>query len=137
MKGGRKYRQKLVSSLISNITTTGDFSLKSPFSLNCQSVKSKVTRGIITDLIAEHDIDIFALTETWLAGNESDDYILSALTPPGYDIYNVPRGSGDAHGGIIVLFKKASRLFQNQTTEIVILRALNLVTLYLPVDQMF
>ena len=102
-KGGRKYRQKLVSSSISNVTTTSDFSL---FSLNCQSVKSKVTRGIITDLIAEHDIDIFALTETWLAGNESDDYILSALTPPGYDIYNVPRGSGDAHGGIIVLFKK-------------------------------
>ena len=42
--------------------STRDFSL---FQLNCQSVKGKATQGIITDLFVEHDMDIFALTETW------------------------------------------------------------------------
>ena len=38
--------------------------------------------------------------------------------------------------GLLFCFqKKTSRLFQNQTTESVILTTLNLVTLYLPMDQ--
>ncbi|XP_072023255.1 uncharacterized protein [Amphiura filiformis] len=102
-KGGLKHRQKLTRSTVYKANATNDLSL---FSLNCQSVKSKATRGIITDLLVEYDIDIFALTETWLAGNESDDFILSSLTPPGYEIYNIPRGGGDPHGGIAILFKQ-------------------------------
>lgn len=58
------------------------------FSLNCQSVKSKSTNGIISDLVVEHDIDIFALTETWLADDESDELYINM------------------HGGIAVLYKK-------------------------------
>lgn len=76
------------------------------FALNCQSAKSKSTRGIITDLIVEHDIDIFALCETWFIDNKSDDFYVHSLTPPGYDIINVPRGNGDPHGGIAVIYKK-------------------------------
>ncbi len=37
--------------------------------------------------------------------DESDDFILSTIAVPGYDIYNVPRGGGDAHGGVAVLYK--------------------------------
>ena len=57
------------------------------------------------DMIVEHQMDIFAFTETWMSGDESDDFILSTIAVPGYDIYNVPRGGGDAHGGVAVLFK--------------------------------
>ena len=76
-----------------------------------------------------------ALTETWLVANESDDFILSALTPPGYDIYNISRGSGYAHGGMIVLFKEGITVVQNQTTEIATLRAFEYRDIVLPVDQ--
>ncbi|XP_072051779.1 uncharacterized protein [Amphiura filiformis] len=78
----------------------------SMFVLNCQSAKTKSTKGIITDLIAEHKIDIFALTETWFLDTESDDFYVNSLTPAGYDIFNVPRGDGDPHGGIAIVYNK-------------------------------
>ena len=91
-KAGKKHRQKMASISL--------------YSLNCQSVGSKSTRGIITDIFAEHDIDIFALQETWLADDPSHNMYVSQITPPGYDIYNVPRGKGDNHGGVAVVFKE-------------------------------
>lgn len=104
-RGGRKHRRRLAH--IPSRSTGSDVNL---FSLNCQSVKAKSTKGIITDLIVEHQIQIFCLTETWLAGNQSDDFYLRSITPPGYDIFNVPRGGRDAHGGVAVLYQKGFKV---------------------------
>jgi exonuclease III len=103
-KAGRKYRQKMAAS---TCTITNGISL---YSLNCQGVKYKSTRGIITDLFVEHDIEIFALQETWLADDASHDFYVTGITPPGYDIYNIPRGRGDSHGGVAVVFKKGMKI---------------------------
>jgi hypothetical protein len=110
-KGGRKHRLKLsnapTSATPSSRNAGTDVSL---FSLNCQGAKEKSKTGFITDLIVEHQIQIFCLTETWFAGNQSDDFCLRSMTPPGYDIVNVPRGGGDPHGGIAVLYQKGFKI---------------------------
>ena len=128
-KGGKKYRQKQ-AELLKSKSACG-FSL---FQLNCQGVKGKATQGIITDLIEEHDMEIFALTETWLADNESDEFILSSLTPPGYDIYSVPRGGGDAHGGVAVIYKKDITIVSKYNNQERRYKSIEFVTLSLKVD---
>ena len=60
-------------------------------SLNCRSVVNKTLS--INDLIVTRDVDIAALTETWL-GTSSDGQVLGELLPRGYDYITVPRRSG-------------------------------------------
>lgn len=49
--------------------------------LNCRSAVNKTVA--INDYIVSNDIDFLVLTETWL-GKETDDVILSELTPECY-----------------------------------------------------
>ena len=56
------------------------------FSLNCRSVKNKALS--IADLVTSRNIDILALTETWL-GTSIDAQVLFELVSPGYDILHV------------------------------------------------
>ena len=81
-KAGVKYKQKSAKSAKQS---SNGLSL---FSVNCQSVKTKTTHGIVTDLVVEHDIDIFALTETWINDDESDDFYVDSLNFPGYELFN-------------------------------------------------
>ncbi len=64
---------------------------------------------------------LLALSETWLTDNESDHIYLKALTPPGYELFNVPRGGGDPHGGIAVLYKDAPVAIGHVSTDTCIL----------------
>ena len=48
------------------------------------------------DFIIDQQLDIFALTETWLTGTDTDNPIISALLPNGYNIIHNPR---QARGG--------------------------------------
>ena len=48
------------------------------------------------------------LTETWL--NENDQVAIGEVTPPDYVFLNIPRGSGDDHGGLGVLYKSTLKL---------------------------
>ncbi len=102
-----KYQQKS-SQHVHSLQTCNDLSL---FSLNCQSAKSKAIHCFITDLVIEHDIDIFALSETWFTDNESDHIYVKALTPPGIELFNVLRMVGS-----LSFTKIASKLFQNPRT---------------------
>ncbi len=81
--------------------------------MNCQGAKEKAKTGIITDLIVEDQIQIFCLTETWFAGDQYDEFCLRSMTPPGYDIVNVPRGGGDPHGGFAVLYQQGFKIASN------------------------
>ena len=40
------------------------------------------------------------------------------ITPPGYDIYNVPRGKGDSHGGVAIVYKNDMKGLRNLTIMI-------------------
>ena len=57
----------------------------------------------ITECITDHNIDILAITETWLKKN-SDKPIIAAMTPSGYSFVNAPRTSGRG-GGVGVIHR--------------------------------
>ena len=64
--------------------------------LNPWSVCNKMTT--LHDFIIDQQLDLFALTETWLpvTGSDTDNPIISALLPNGYNIIHNPR---QARGG--------------------------------------
>lgn len=51
--------------------------------LNVRSVKNKSLP--VKDMIVERDIDILALTETWLGSSDSDNKIIGDICPTGYN----------------------------------------------------
>ena len=71
---------------------------------NARSVRNKTTD--ILDHIHEHDLDIVAITETWLTNKDSDLSVTRALTPTGYNLIHHPR-CGRRGGGIAILHKES------------------------------
>jgi exonuclease III len=69
--------------------------------LNCQSAVNKVNR--ISDYILEKELDLIALTETWLTSE--DDFVRKQLTPNGYKIITHCR-SNRRGGGLAFIFRK-------------------------------
>ena len=58
----------------------------------------------VKDFVVDQDIDILALTETWLPPGNTDDVEIRALCPTGYRFLLVPRGHSRG-GGVGLLFK--------------------------------
>ena len=46
---------------------------------------------LINDFIPDHNIDFFALSETWPRGDDSDLYYIRDICPDGYVFHHVPR----------------------------------------------
>ena len=65
-------------------------------------------------LSVDHDIDIFALTETWLEPGDSDRLLIEELIPSGYRFFHNPRSIGHG-GGVGMLFKNSLRVKQEET----------------------
>ena len=76
------------------------FSLKCGL-VNCRSVVNKIPE--IQFEIVDHNLDVCALTETWLV--EDDTVTPGLIPPPGYAFLSSPRTSGPG-GGVGVVFKK-------------------------------
>ena len=70
--------------------------------MNTRSIRNKTTD--ILDHVQEHDIDIVAMTETWLSNKDTDIPVIKTLTPPGYSLVHHPRSSRRG-GGIGILHK--------------------------------
>ena len=68
---------------------------------NARSVRNKAVS--IADFVMSQDIDILALTETWL-GRDTDKTVLRELVPTGYNILHVPRTDGRRGGGVAFLY---------------------------------
>ena len=69
--------------------------------INARSVNNKTQ--VIKDFVAEHGIDLLAVTETWLQ-SEIDGFIIRDLCPTGYSFHYGSR-SGAARGrGLGLLF---------------------------------
>ena len=57
------------------------------------------------DFVIDHDIDILAITETWLQPGNIDEVDIGTLCPIGYRFFHVPR-SYSLGGGVGLLFKE-------------------------------
>ena len=62
--------------------------------LNCRSIRNKYEK--ISEVILSHNIDVIALTETWLI--DTDFGVDKAELPWSYDLFSLPRADG-ALGG--------------------------------------
>ena len=69
---------------------------------NSNSVKNKAL--LLSDFLIDLDIDIFAITETWLSGNGDLD-VISDLTPSGYKCLQIPR-QNTLGGGVALILKE-------------------------------
>lgn len=54
----------------------------------------------VKDFVVDNDIDILALTETWLRPGNVDDIEVGTLCPTGYRFLHVPRPHGRGGGGV-------------------------------------
>ena len=68
--------------------------------LNARFVKNK--RLLIKDWVVDNNIDILALTETWLQPDNKDDHIIGEVTPTGYSFYHSPRQTRGGGVGILI-----------------------------------
>ena len=101
-----KSENKCNSSNLSKIKTSsndGSNTALSLVTLNTRSVKNKTTS--VCDFLTSNNVDIFALTETWL-GSSVDKHIISEITPDGYDLHHVARTSRKG-GGVAIIFNKS------------------------------
>ena len=68
--------------------------------MNKTGIASVIPRTYIT----QNDVDIMALTGTWLTSDDGDRKWISASTPDGYKFIIIPRISGKG-GGIAIIHK--------------------------------
>ena len=65
---------------------------------------------MISEYIKEHDLDILAITETWLRTGDVDQPVIGDLCPPGYKCCHSSRDSG--YGGVAVIHRSNLPLSQ-------------------------
>ena len=70
--------------------------------INTRSVKNKATS--VADLAISHNIDVLALTETWL-GSDIDKHVVSQLVPINYNFHAVSRCKEKRGGGVALMYK--------------------------------
>jgi len=72
--------------------------------LNARSVVHKA--ALIHDVIADHQLDVLTLTETWIT-SDAPDAIKLDVAPPGFQVTHQPRGSStDKRGGGIAIIHR-------------------------------
>ena len=80
---------------------------------NAGSLKKKTTS--ITDFVIDHKIDLLTITESWLTGDDRDNYPLADLsyTLPHFCMHHVPRKHKKG-GGVFLLSHKGLQVTENQ-----------------------
>ena len=69
---------------------------------------------LIKDYVVDNDVDIFALTETWLHSDNRDDQVIGDLIPVGYSFHHAPGQFGNG-GGVGILVKNEFHVDQTTT----------------------
>ena len=88
--------------------------------LNTRSVKNKIMK--VKDFVVDRDIDILAITETWLRPGNIDEVDIGTLCPTGYHFFHVLRSY--SLGGGVGLFKETINV--NSHTTLTPLNLLNI-----------
>ena len=90
-----------------NRTMPVDFCL-----LNTRSVKNKASA--MKDFVVDKNIDLLALTESWLWPGNTDANVINELCPTGCHLLHIPRQSRTG-GGVALLYKKVFRIIKQST----------------------
>ena len=88
-------------------------------SINARSVRNKADE--IASLIIDEDVDICAITETWLSANSDtkDKVVLGNLIPPGFKLLHVPRSktrNKASGGGVAVIYREHLKIKKTPVT---------------------
>jgi hypothetical protein len=75
--------------------------------INARSIKNKTTS--LVDYIVDQDLDVVAISETWLGRDRRDAVVEGDICPAGYGLLHVPRDNGKG-GGVAVLYKANLRV---------------------------
>ena len=70
--------------------------------LNIRSINKKELA--IKDYAVDNNVDIFAMTETWLRDNENYNFFTAEVCPTGYCFYHVPRNTPYSKMAAILVF---------------------------------
>ena len=77
--------------------------------MNVWSVRNKL--DYVFDHIFDNDLDIVALTETWLSNEENNNrHVITVCSNHGYTVHHVPMNSGSNGGGVGVLIDDRVKL---------------------------
>ena len=77
--------------------------------MNVRSVRNKL--DYVFDHIFDNDLDIVALTETWLSKEDNNNtHVITECSNHGYTLHHVPRNSGSTGGGVGVLINDRVKL---------------------------
>ena len=77
--------------------------------INCQSISGKL--DFVFDHIKEYQLDIVALTETWLSSEDSKNkHVIDQCVAHGYSLHHSPRTSGRRGGGVGLLVSNAIKV---------------------------
>ena len=77
--------------------------------INCQSIGGKL--DFVFDHIKEHKLDIVALTESWLASEDSKNkHVIYQCVAHGYTRHHSPRTSSWRGGGLGILVNNAIKV---------------------------
>ena len=75
--------------------------------LNARSVKNK--SFLIKDFAVDNNIDILAITETWLQADVSNQIAVNSICPTGFGFHHLPR-MGSREGGVALLYRNSFNL---------------------------
>ena len=64
---------------------------------------------LLRDYIVEHDIDLFAITETSLTDDSLDEFYCRDICPEGYNIEQLPRNYADG-GGVALVYRRCFKV---------------------------
>lgn len=84
--------------------------------VNARSVKNKTV--FLNDYISTHNYDLFAISETWLNCEATNDTYINALLPPGYAIYHVDREHEERGGGVALIHKQCIDVTKHRTIRL-------------------
>lgn len=90
-------------------TTTASSKLVDLVLLNSRSIRNKTL--LIKDFVVDHNIDLLALTETWLRQGDEDQTVVNEICPSGYNLLHVPRVSR-AGGGVALMYKRCFKIIE-------------------------
>ena len=85
---------------------------------NAHSVNSKDTSTALCDFVITHQLDVLAITETWLTGGDRDNRTLADIknTLPNYVLHHSPRLHSRA-GGVRILVRNGITVNIHQSQE--------------------
>ena len=77
--------------------------------MNCQSIGGKL--DFVFDHVKESQLDIVALTETWLSNEDGKNkHVIDQCVAHGYTLHHSPRTSGRRGGGVGILVNNAIKV---------------------------